>query len=102
MILIATSLSLLAIVAGMHLLAKTKKEDLGKFFKYVSYFVIVVGFLSIACIGARGIMHCRYGRGHCGMQQGCEGMEDRNCPMGMRKHCREMMGDSLNSTSTQP
>ncbi len=47
MILIASSISLLVIIAGMFLLAKTQKENLSNFFKYVSYFVILAGFLNL-------------------------------------------------------
>lgn len=47
MILIASSLSLLAIVAGMFLYAKTIKEELNRFFKIVSLFIIIVGFLNL-------------------------------------------------------
>jgi hypothetical protein len=47
MILIASSFSLLVIVAGMFLLAKTQKEGLSSLFKYVSYFVIACGFFSL-------------------------------------------------------
>lgn len=47
MILIASSLSLLAIVAGMFLYAKTIKEELNQFFKIVSLFIIIVGFLNL-------------------------------------------------------
>lgn len=47
MILVASSLSLLAIVAGMFLYAKTIKEELNRFFKIVSLFIIIVGFLNL-------------------------------------------------------
>lgn len=47
MILIAASMSLLVIIAGMFLLAKTQKENLSNLFKYVSYFVILIGFLNL-------------------------------------------------------
>ena len=38
-------ISLLAILAGTLLLAKTRKEELGKFFACISWFFIVVGFI---------------------------------------------------------
>lgn len=47
MILVASSLSLLAIVAGMFLYAKTIKDELNRFFKIVSLFIIIVGFLNL-------------------------------------------------------
>lgn len=56
MLLIALGLALLAIVGGMFLLARTQKENLGILFRYVSYFVIIMGFLSILGIGVKGIM----------------------------------------------
>lgn len=56
MILIASSVSLLVIVAGMFLLAKTQKDNLSNLFKYVSYFVIIVGFLNLFYGGIHFIM----------------------------------------------
>ncbi len=38
-------ISLLAILTGTLLLAKTRKEALGKFFVFVSWFFVVVGFI---------------------------------------------------------
>jgi hypothetical protein len=117
----AFALTLLAIVAGMMLLAQTKKENLGNIYKYVSWFVIVCGFLSILAIGARSAMKCcpmmrehrmmmREGRmmdgcmmGHMGgygmmgchreMMGGC-GMMNNGCCEGMNSGCcnEGMMG----------
>ena len=84
MLLISLSLALLVIIAGMNLLAKNAKENLGSIYKYISYFVIVVGFLSIICIGARCMMRCcNSNHGRCGTSQPCE--EERE--YGYRKHC---------------
>ncbi len=47
MILVASSLSLLAIGTGMFLYAKTLKEGLNRFFKFGSLFIIIVGFLNL-------------------------------------------------------
>ncbi len=58
MLLIACALSLLAIAAGMMLLAQTKKENLGNLYKYVSWFIVIMGFLCIICIGCRSAMRC--------------------------------------------
>jgi ABC-type lipoprotein release transport system permease subunit len=49
MIFILIPLALLALTAGMFLLAKTRKENLGKFFKAISYFIIIASFL-IMCL----------------------------------------------------
>lgn len=47
--LIAISTSLLVIAAGVFLLAKTQKEQLGKFYSIVSYGIIIHGFLILIC-----------------------------------------------------
>jgi ABC-type nickel/cobalt efflux system permease component RcnA len=70
MILIASSFSLLVIVAGMFLLAKTQKDGLSNFFKYISYFVIILGFLNLFCGGVHMFMkhcsqHCNSEMKHC-------------------------------------
>jgi len=42
-------LSLLVIIAGMFLLAKTKKEELGLIYKLVSYISVLAGAAMIVC-----------------------------------------------------
>jgi hypothetical protein len=54
MILVSFSLALVALAAGMFLLAQSMKDNLNIFFKVVSYFIIVASFLSMACIGIHG------------------------------------------------
>ena len=80
------SLALLAIVAGMYLLAKTKKEELGKLFKWVSYIVVICGFLCLACLLGQGIVHLSCRTGICGPER-CHGMGmmpgGPHCGMGM-------------------
>jgi hypothetical protein len=66
MILIASSFSILVIVAGMFLLAKTQKDNLSNFFKYISYFVIIFGFLSLFAGAAHFVMRHFYNQ--CAMQ----------------------------------
>ena len=85
-------ISLLAILAGTLLLAKTRKEELGKIFAFVSWFFIVVGFIlfiGVICIETNG-----HKSGHpcCKqemMMKGCSrGMHDGMCcppPTGMCK-----------------
>lgn len=72
MILVASSLSLLAIVAGMFLYAKTIKEELNRFFKIVSLFIIIVGFLNLfagsAFFMVKGIY--KFGAYHHNMEKG--------------------------------
>ena len=49
MILIAASLSLLIIYAGTKLLMKARKEMLGRFFNFISWFIITGGFVLLFC-----------------------------------------------------
>ena len=53
-ILISIAVLLLSLTAGTFLLYKTKKEELGVFFKVVSWFVIVFSILLIFC----SLIHC--------------------------------------------
>lgn len=46
---ISVGLSLIALAAGMLLMAQTNKENLGIFFKIVSYFIIISSLLNLAC-----------------------------------------------------
>jgi hypothetical protein len=46
---LSIAFTLLAAVAGMYLLAKTKAEALGKFFKFISWCVIIVAGISLLC-----------------------------------------------------
>ena len=96
MILLACSFSLLVIVSGMFLLAKTKKDGLSKMFMYVSYFVIFCGFFSLfaggaACIAKRCMMHCQT---ECKEDRDCDhhGRADGYCHKGMMMtgDCDEM------------
>jgi hypothetical protein len=113
MILIASSFSLLVIVAGMFLLAKTQKDGLSNMFKYVSYFVIFSGFFSLfgggtAFIIKRCMMRCqmqnqmqcernyehcshwRHGGEGCGRGEECEeGMKMGHCDGMNEEKCME-------------
>lgn len=61
-LLVANSLALLVIYAGIKLLIQTKRESLGNIFKAASWFFIISGLLTLACIGACCIaMCCKYG-----------------------------------------
>lgn len=95
MILIGLSLALLVIVAGMFLLAKTKKDDLGSVFRFTSYFTITIGVLFViggicgglckmanhigggydkaACHQSIGQSKCLSGGPGCGLAQGYGG-----------------------------
>lgn len=85
MILIAASMSLLVIIAGMFLLAKTQKENLSNLFKYVSYFVILAGFLNLFGGGAffvvkKCMQHCvSKCQDHCGKKDKCHKKNKKSC-----------------------
>jgi hypothetical protein len=79
-------IALLSILAGVLLLAKTRKEQLGKFFTYISWFFVVVGFvlfigfitgavckMSNCCPPGKPVRHQM-------MMKGCpQGMEKGKC-----------------------
>lgn len=75
-------IGLTIIMAGTLLLIKVRKEGLGKFFSFVSWFNIILGFLMMICFFASGIYkmknHCKEGK------QGC----DQRI---MMKHCGKSM-----------
>ncbi len=81
------AVSLLTILAGTLLLAKTKKEELGKFFTYISWFFLAVGFLVFIGFIAGGICKfshgCMSGKPECRqeiiMKDGHHGMNEGNC-----------------------
>jgi hypothetical protein len=91
-------LCLLVIVAGMFLLAHTKKENLGNFYKYVALFVVIMGFLGILACAARCAMRCcRMGQHRMEMREyrmmdGDGGMMRHMGGCGMMGHRHMMMG----------
>jgi hypothetical protein len=95
MLLIASPLALLVIYAGMKLLAQTKKEALGNLHKYVSWFLVIMGFLLLFGISCACIVRCCH-QGERMMEQKCKMMEERNfnggCQMGGQMPCMMMYG----------
>ncbi len=75
--------ALLVIVAGMFLLAKSKKEELGKFFKFISYTVVISGFVIIFIVIQISIIRtlgeCRNKFMYFGMHKGFN--KEMPCPM---------------------
>lgn len=63
---ISISLALLVIVAGLLLLAKTKKEELGGLFTFSSYAVITCGVLLAAHAFIGCMLMCHSNQGGCG------------------------------------
>jgi len=91
---IGIAVLLLSLTAGTFLLAKTKKEDLGTFYRVISWFVIVFSVLLIAC----SVIRCIVGRQHRMNHNQGEMMRHRMMSegMGMREH---MMQGSENEHS---
>ena len=78
------AISLLSILAGTLLLAKFRKDLAGKFFVFISWFFIVVGFVLFIGFIAGGI--CRMSHHHgFGRHQDCRHeMMMKNCDHGMQ------------------
>ena len=95
--LIGLSLTLIAIVAGMLLLAKTQKDNLGNIYKAISYFVIITSFLGFLAGVCCGLCQIACGRGGCSsmekchmMKSGCMGGGGGGCMMGNGGKCGKM------------
>ena len=84
MMYIAISLTLLALVAGTHLLSKSKTEAMGNFARWIAYAVIIISI---------GMLLCELGRtGMRMMHRGGDG-EMKGHHMGMMQYCPpEMCG----------
>ncbi len=76
------AISLLTILAGTLLLAKFRKDMPGKFFAFISWFFIVVGFLLFIGFIAGGI--CKMKHHCCPGQNECRQEMMRDCNHGMR------------------
>lgn len=79
------AISLLAILAGTLLLIKIKKDQLGRFFSWIAWFFVVVGFLLFAGFIAGGV--CKLS--HC-----CK-TGNTECGSGMMKENPHMMNNEL-------
>jgi hypothetical protein len=75
------AISLLAILAGTLLLAKFKKEPAGKFFTFISWFFIFVGFILFIGFAAGGV--CRLAHHCCGKDACQQEMMMKQCGPGM-------------------
>lgn len=79
---ITICITLLTLIAAMHLLAKTQKEGLGSFFKWTSYLIITIAALVLICQ-----ICCSCGR-MCGSKE-------MKCEVRIEKGCSDMkMGES--------
>lgn len=59
------SVTLLVIIASVHLLAKVRNENLGIFSKLVSYLVLIVALLMLCCQLFRGVDKMEHGGKKC-------------------------------------
>jgi len=109
--LVGLCVEIITVIVVLYFLAKVKKEELGKGFKWAGRILLILGFVAIAatiCGGIMGMMHCgRCGqqnecpmmdRGHCGMHDGNCAMHDGNCAMHDGNCCMHegMMKDGKN------
>jgi len=106
---LSVAFTLLATVAGMYLLAKTRAEALGKFFRFVAWTVIVVSGLSLICQLGRAGCWMACSTGICTPSENCmpgmmncheEENDDEECcdhhgHGGGRNNCCEMKGDHM-------
>lgn len=90
---IAIALLLLSLTAGTWLLYKTQKENMGGFFKFVSWFVITASFLAMICCAMCCAMRCCMMHRGCGEMERCErGMGECGMGGGMNKRIIIMRG----------
>ena len=93
MLCLQLAVEVIAAVAAFYLLAKTQKDNLGSFFRYSSYFLIIVSFGALVCSLSGAMMWGRWhGEKHCGSRMECrEEMEEREpkacCPMHGQHSC---------------
>ena len=92
--------SLVFIMAGTLLLAKTKKDGLGKFFKFISWFNIIVGFfmfIHVLCGHMNKMIHhcCKKDKACCDkeMKMNCDKKDMKMGNCFMAKHFGEMEDD---------
>ncbi len=103
--------TLLTLLAALFFLAKVKSENLGSFFRWICYLVIVVALLILGCQLSRGIMrmkrHHKNEKMECRMEEMCKhhmmmkGMKcegrDMECCEGMENH-NDTCADTPDST----
>ncbi len=94
-------ISLLAILAGTLLLAKTRKEELGKLFAYISWFFLVVGFVLFIGVICKTVNRC-HSEGQCCRQEMSRecGPAMHGCPASVCKGDSEKKGECMKNDST--
>jgi hypothetical protein len=115
MLLIAVSLALLVVYAGVKLLIQAKKEILGNGYRFVAWLFIIAGFLTLACTGMAmchkynsKMMGYRYWKGnHNGMnfRQGWDDKEGCCARIDTSRCCQyndARITDTLKNSSRKP
>jgi hypothetical protein len=88
---LSIAFTLLAAVSGMYLLAKTKAESLGKFFKFISWAVIIIAGLSLVCQIGRAACRMLCCHERCVFSDNCmPGMTMEKVHMNGMNGCNEM------------
>lgn len=77
MLFIACSLALFVVFLGAKLLAQSRKEDLGKLFKCISWFLLVMGFLILLSVGCYSTMRICH-KGECKMEKKCKSHKEHD------------------------
>jgi hypothetical protein len=100
--------SLLAILVGTLLLAKTRKEELGKLFAVISWFFLVVGFVLFIGVICRTVNRCHSEGSSCRQEMmmreccpamhGCPAMQ--GCPASLCSGDSDKKGECLKNDST--
>lgn len=94
---LAFSLSLLALAAGVYLLVTVKQNYLGKIFELLAGLIIALSLVAVVTSGVKSFMPCQGGRCHAGKTEcqeenkmSCEGNRATACNLPVCK----MEGDS--------
>ncbi|MDP1726304.1 MAG: hypothetical protein Q8M15_05940 [Bacteroidota bacterium] len=99
MMYLSICITLLTLLAAMYFLTKVNNQNLGSFFKWITYIVIAVALLILICQLARGIGRMACHRGECKTECKMEGMghhkmmmKEMHCEGEEMECCDEMEG----------
>ncbi len=85
---ISICITLLTLIAAMHLLLKANTQQVSSLFKWISYLIVTVGLLILVCQVVRGVMMMRHHDNdrmeHSHMFMRHHGMGNMDCCMGMK------------------
>ncbi len=74
MICVFICLTLLTMIATLHMLAKVNKENLGSFFKWSSYFILLIATCVLVCQIICCTSRCMKHKGKCNGMEQCGGI----------------------------